>query len=389
LLFKSICFGLVFMLAGCSSTPRWLPTSGPSNSDVQAENKNAHSPIRVLDINNKLAMQLGMQDDIDLFSQKFKTAPHHQNTIGAGDVIEVSVWEAPPAMLFTSGAIDAQTGTSSSKITTFPSQMVEDKGMISIPFAGKIRAKGRSPSELETAIKQRLKNKANQPQVLVRVINNNTANVTLVGDVMKSISMPLTPKGERLLDALATAGGVRQAINKTTIQVTRGNTVYAMPLGSIIKDPRQNITLLPGDVVTALSDPLSFTVLGAAGKNEQVHFETEGISLAEALGRAGGLEDSRADAGGVFIFRFEKARALEGVLPSKAVLPVTSDERVPVVYRADMKNPVTFFAAQNFMMRNKDIMYVSNASAAELQKFLTLLTLTFYPIQSAVSISTP
>ena len=91
-----------------------------------------------------------------------------------------------------------------------------------------------------------------------------------------------------------------------------------------------------GDVVTALFQPLSFTVLGATGKNEEINFEAQGITLAQALARAGGLQDSRSDAKGVFIFRFEPANALKWPKQPAATTP---EGKVPVIYRIDLKNP--------------------------------------------------
>ena len=183
--------------------------------------------------------------------------------------------------------------------------------------------------------------------------------------------MPLTAKGERLLDAIAAAGGVRQPVGRMTVQITRGETVQAMALDAVILDPRQNIILQPGDVVTALYQPLSFTALGATGKNEEIAFEAQGITLAQALARAGGVQDARADASGVFIFRFEEPAMLAAADNN---VPTTPDGRIPVVYRLDLKDPRSFLVAQGFRMRNKDVVYVANAPAAELQKFLNILT---------------
>jgi len=181
--------------------------------------------------------------------------------------------------------------------------------------------------------------------------------------------MPLTARGERLLDALAAAGGVRQPVGKMTLQVTRGDQVQALALDTIIRDPKQNIVLQPGDVITALFQPLSFTLLGATGKNEELNFEAQGITLAQALARAGGLQDWRADARGVFIFRFEEPKALD--LPEQRM--TTPEGKVPVIYQVNLKDPATFFVAQSFPVHNKDVLYVSNAPGAELQKFLGII----------------
>jgi polysaccharide export outer membrane protein len=135
-------------------------------------------------------------------------------------------------------------------------------------------------------------------------------------------------------------------------------------------------------VITAMFQPLSFTVLGATGKNEEVNFEAQGISLAQALARAGGLNDARADARGVFIFRFEDAGALDWATPPTA----TPEGKVPVIYQVDLRDPSAFFVAQSFPVQNKDVIYVSNAPAAELQKFMNIVVSAIYPVAVAKSL---
>ncbi len=199
----------------------------------------------------------------------------------------------------------------------------------------------------------------------------------MVGEVNQSKRVPLVPGNERLLDALAAAAGVREPVNKMTIQVTRGDNVYSLPLETIIRDPHQNVPLLPGDVVTALFQPYSFTALGASGKNEEVNFETQGITLAQALARSGGLIDSRSNVRGVFVFRFEPKNALTW---QHTPVTTTAEGLVPVAFRIDLSDPASFFEIQNFPIENRDILYVSNAPITEVQKFLNVLFSVAYPI---------
>jgi len=368
---------MLILLNGCASYPGWLSSSGPSREQVQ-DKRDAQgiNGIQLVDVNDAVARKLLASRKQNLFSESFATTPQPGYVIGAGDVIEVSLWEAPPAMLFGSAAADSRMGPATARVTTFSEQMVSSDGTINIPFVGHVPVAGHNPQWIEEEIAKRLKGKANQPQVLVRVIRNATATVTVIGEVTSSARMPLTARGEKLLDALAVSGGVRQPVNKMTLQLTRGSQVQALPLVTIIRDPKQNIVLQPGDVITALYQPLSFTVLGATGKNDEVNFEAQGISLAQALARAGGLNDVRADARSVFIFRFEDAAALDWSSP-----PATTPEgKVPVIYQVDLKDPSTFFVAQSFPVQNRDVLYVSNAPAAELQKFLNILMSVVYPV---------
>ncbi|GAA0574261.1 polysaccharide biosynthesis/export family protein [Caenispirillum bisanense] len=370
-------------LSGCATFPDWIASAGPSRAQV-AEQKEVVSPIPVIEVTDAVARAVMAAGKHASFAVALSEVTPRGYTVGPGDFLEVSVWEAPPAVLFGAATIDPKLGVSSTRVTTLPEQMVAADGSINVPFAGSILVSGKSPQEIEKEIVRRLSGKANLPQVLVRVTRNATANVTVVGEVAQSVRMPLTAKGERLLDALAAAGGVRQPVGKTTIQLSRAGKVVAMPLESIIQDPAQNILLQPGDVVTASFQPLSFVALGATGKNEEINFEAQGIMLAQALGRIGGLQDARADAQGVFIFRFEDPSVFQN---GGKDLPKTPEGKVPVIYRADLKNPATFLIAQNFPIRNKDVLYVSNAPAAELQKFLNILTSSIFSVSSLVNLS--
>jgi polysaccharide export outer membrane protein len=378
----SCLIAMVFLsLSACGTYPTWLPSAGPNGKQIaQAPQSATVTGIQVIDVSDAVARKVLASQQRALFSETLGNSVV-TGKVGAGDVLEISIWEAPPANLFGSATVDLRTGASGARMTTLPEQMVNSAGTVNVPFAGAIKAADRSPQEIEVAISGALNTKANQPQVLVRVIRNASSTVTVVGDVAASLRMPLTAKGERLLDALAAAGGVRQPVGKSSLQITRGNLVQSLPLDRIIKDPRQNIPLQGGDVITALSQSLSFTVLGATGKNEELNFEEQGISLAQALARAGGLQEQRADAQGIFIFRFEDPAALLNNLDASGnPLPVTPEGKIPVVYRVDLKDPAMFFVAQSFPIRNKDVMYVSNASAAELQKFLNILTSIVFPI---------
>jgi len=352
---------LVAGVTGCSSSRLALPNSGPSTDQIApaAPAANAMS-VQLIDLTMSVTDQLQSVARRQLFSEIWGNSPQGTETAGPGDVVEISIWEAPPATLFASAAVDPRAPNPGSRVVTIPEQMIDAEGLINVPFVGAVKVSGRSQSSIENEIVQRLRGQAHKPHVLVRITRNVTRNVTIVGEVAQSLRMPLTAKGERLLDALAAAGGVRQPVAKMTLQITRDTRVYALPLDTIISDPQQNIPLRPGDIVTALHQPFSLSVLGATNQNAELNFETQGINLAQAMARAGGLQDARADPRGVFIFRSEALK--------------------PVVYRLDMTQPGAFLIAQSFPMRHRDIMYVANAPGAELQKFLNLIGSTIIPV---------
>jgi polysaccharide export outer membrane protein len=371
---KLACLALsALLLAGCST---FFPSIGPSRKDIaQAASSRSLPPIQIIDVNEDVTQRLAAQRSRHLFSEVLSSRPDQLQPIGAGDFLVVSIWEAAPATLFGNVQITQSGLPTPSLATTLPEQPVDGEGCITVPFAGRIPAAGKTLPDIAGEIKGRLAKKANQPEVLVLLSRNVSSTVTVVGEVTTSTRVPLTAAHERLLDALAFAAGVKQPVNKTTIQITRGENVYALPLETIIQDPRQNVALQPGDVITALFQPLSFTALGASGKNDEINFETQGISLAQALARSGGLIDSRSNPSGVFVFRLESQAGQAAAAGGRLV---------PVVYHIDLKDPRSLFWIQNFPVKDKDVLYVSNAPEAELQKFLNLLFTLAYPVLTGI-----
>nr|ART37698.1 E74 [uncultured bacterium] len=368
-------------LSGCAI----MSSSGPSARSVnRAEQGHLvnDANIKVIDVTDVVVRDIIANTHEFLFSEDLGEGRPIGSVIGQGDVLDIAIWEAPPATLFGSSGSDVRLGSTSSgalaRGTPLPEQMVDSDGQITIPFIGRVRAAGRTPQEIAQTIVSRLTGKAHQPQAIVRLSRNAAANVTVVGEVANSARVPLTSRGERVLDILATAGGVRQPVGKMTIQITRGMKVSSLPLERVIRDPRQNVRLEPDDVMTLLYQPYSFTALGAIGRNDELPFEATGLTLVQALGRISGLQDSRANVKGVFVFRYEDPSALAPAI--RATARLTPDGKVPVIYRINMKDPSTFFVAQSFPIRNKDVLYVSNAPLADIQKFVNVIYSTFLPI---------
>lgn len=370
---------LILPLSACGGGV-FFGADGPSTGRImKAGQADAYGAV-LLDVDERVATKLGDAGRPATFADLLGEGHPYGTMIGAGDTLQITIYEAPPAVLFGAGALDAGSLAAGApqRASALPTLQVSSVGTIDVPFAGTIRAAGRTPEEVSRAIIGRLAGKAHSPQVIVNIAENPTSAVTVVGEVTRSTRMPLTPKGERLLDALAASGGTREAVDKVSVQITRGNSVVGMPLESVIRDPRQNVFLRPGDIVTAYFQSQSFTVLGAAGKNEEVKFEAQGITLAQALGRIGGIRDDRANPHGVFIFRFEDPATVD---PAKAAsVRRTPEGKIPVIYRIDLRDPVTFFAAQHFMMRDHDVVFVTSAPSADLQKFVNIIGAAVYPL---------
>jgi polysaccharide export outer membrane protein len=350
------------LLAACTA----LPSEGPSTSNIVARATEEAPGYDVIRLDSGIADRVSAHRGAKLGSTFGMGGGAADLRIGVGDVVSITIYEAASGGLF-SGEVG-----SAAKSVNLPPQPVARNGTISVPYVGQVRVLDRTPAEVQATIEAGLANKAIEPQVIVTVSESTSNSVTVAGDVGDPGRVPLSLGGDRLLDVLARAGGAKSPAYDSYVRVTRGDTTVTVSLSRIVEEKGQDIFLRPGDQVFVFTDPRIYTMLGATGQNAAVPFETDRLTLAEAVGRGGGLQDTRADARGVFVFRYEDpsvyAKVRDGAAP-----PVSQSAGVPVVYQLDLKDPQGYFAAQRFLMRDNDVVYVSNASAVQLQKFLGLI----------------
>jgi polysaccharide export outer membrane protein len=251
-----------------------------------------------------------------------------------------------------------------------------------VPFADRIPVAAKSPLDVQRIIEQRLADKAIEPQVIVVIAKSVTNAATVSGEVVNGARVPLSLNGDRLLDLIALAGGAKSPVYETFVRLTRDGVTVTIPMEALVSNPTENIYAWPEDVLTLVRLPQTFSVFGATGQNTQVSFNAERVTLAEALAKAGGLQDLRADPAGVFLFRFEPPDVVDA-LKARA-LATGPGGSSPIVYRLDLSDANSYFFAQRFPVEDKDIIYVANARLNELQKFFTLLNTITGPVITGI-----
>ncbi len=373
-------------MSGCTL----LPAAGPTATAIQAGAEVPESGggllarYEIIDINPATIEALRGRPLDSLLASFGDHRPSAEPLIGIGDMVAVSVWEAGSGGLF-SGPLVADRFSAGSKSALIPEQPVGRDGAISVPYAGRIAVAGRRPQDVQALIENELAGKAIQPQVLVSVTKPISQTVTVTGEAVAGARLPLTGHGDRLLDVIATAGGVRSPVSETFVRLSRGPVTATVPLTTVVSNPKENIYLRPNDVLTLVRDPQTFLAVGALGNSTELPFSADGITLAQALAKARGLSDFQADPAGTFIFRFEPAAIVRRLSPGSKL---TGTPLVPVVYRIDMRDPNSLFTAQAFRMRNRDLIYVSNAPFTEIQKVLGVFSSVTGPVASAAAVYT-
>lgn len=298
--------------------------------------------------------------------------------IQPGDVVHVAIFEAGGGLYQPMAADSAGGGT---PVTSLPAQPIDQLGEITVPYAGRVRALGRLPSDLEKEITNLLTGKTVDPQVIVTVKERAGGDLVSVGgDVKAPKQVSVSLAGTRLIDAITAAGGPTARPHEVMVTVTRNGTTRSDTLQSVFDNPGKNILLQPTDTVLLRNISLSYMVFGAGGSVGSVPIEVEDLTLAQAMARTGGANDMRANPAAVFIYREESRRMLESLGKGDTLTPGSGP--VPVIYQLRMQDPEGFFYASNFKVRDQDIIYYANATSVGVGKFMGLLNTFLSPVSS-------
>ena len=369
---------LTAALGGCG----WMSVNGPAASDILAGQRD---PMSLNYANVKVTpkvIEIQAKNLPRLIAFKDNRRPR-DITFGIGDVLGVTVFEAASGGLF----IPAEGGVRPGNFVTIPNQAVDIHGNISIPYAGSIRALGRTQVDVQNAIVGALKNRAIEPQVVVSLVEQKTSMISILGEG-RSARIPATASPERILDVISRAGMVTTGTStgaagaETWVLLERNGRRAIAPFGALVYEPVNNVYAHPNDTIYLYREPQTFLAFGAVGAQQQIPFGTWRLSLAEAISRAGGLLDVQADPAAVFLYRGEARDVAEAmgidVRPYEGPI-------VPVIYTINLRDPAGYFLASSFEMRNKDILYASNSFSVESTKFMTYLNTINSTIQGPIS----
>ncbi|RYD20314.1 MAG: polysaccharide export protein, partial [Lysobacteraceae bacterium] len=355
------------LMAGCAS----LPASGPTASELLRGTKPDQNTIgmQVVDIDSSLITRISEADaykQAGSLTLAFLARDGRADVVGPGDQLDVSVFEVGAA-LFGGSRMNGDAFDPSAQAQRFPVIVVDRSGSIRLPYAGTIEVAGHTPEEIGELIEQRYRGKSQSPQVVVAIKSNLSNTVYVTGDVRRPGRVELSLQGERLLDAIGIAGGTVAQTQDMVVRVTRDGRQIEQRLDNVRAASPEDLVLVPGDRIELLRKPQTYVVLGAANRPAQVSFDQSNLTLAEAVGRAGGPNDTAANPRAVFLFRYASDAAAGNV---NAAAVAGSSQPKPTIYRLNLLEPSSYFLAQQFAMRDKDVLYVSNAGINRTAKFV-------------------
>ncbi len=368
------------LLSACST----VPNTGPTRQNIVSTSTGVDSPFLLIRLSDFVVDKLQSFPGPSLYGKFGDYRGPTEQRIGVGDTVIVNIFEAAAGGLFSQPVSTADsTGQHSA---TVPPQVVQRDGTITVPYAGQVAVVGKTTPEVEKEVVERLTGKAIEPQAIVTISQPIFSSITVTGEAVKGGRLPLSTKGDRLMDVIAEAGGITSPANQTFLELTRHSKTVRVPFQTLLNAPRENIYARPGDTLTVIKYPLSFTAFGATLRNANIPFDALGISLEEAIAHAAGLADERADPEGVFVFRYEPVavvRDFPGLTPKQAALNL-----VPTVYVINLRDPASLLLARKFSMHDKDILYVSNSPLNDLQKLIGIISTVTGPVVSVGTLAT-
>lgn len=363
-------FAAVLALSGCAM----LPGSGPYddtiriNAAASARNERASVGFDYVLVDlTRSVLPLLTRDNAGQF-RTFGAAAQAAPSIrlGPGDVIRVTVFESQTGGLF----LPEDAGARPGNFVELPPQRIDQDGRITVPFAGVIIAAGQTPAALEALIRAQLVDRAIEPEVSVEIVQQNFSRFSIIGDVGGPGVFPLREGGVRILEAIAGAGGIRTPASSTFVSLNRGNQNIKVAYSAILEDPRQNIFLAPGDVIEIVEEERGFFAFGATGLVGNFPFGASEVTLNEAIARVASLQDNQADPRNVLIYRMESRHALERMGVDFTDTTFLGDT-IPTIFRANFRSPDIFFLGSEFLMRDNDVIFVTNAAIVEFQRFFS------------------
>jgi polysaccharide export outer membrane protein len=337
-----------------------LPRSGPSKREIFAGSVLNEGDAFVISVNDHVTRSTAVVPALG-FSKAFKNAGLvGSDTIRAGDTLGLTIWE---------NVSDPLLGAPGSSATPLEEVQVDGSGFIFIPYAGRVRAAGNSPEALRRIITAKLDKQTPDPQVLVTRIAGDGATVSIVGGVSGQGIYAIERPTRTLSSMLARAGGIAVEAEIAQITVIRGKQRGKIWFDDLYKHPELDIALRGGDRILVEEDTRAFTAMGATGAQNRVPFTTQTLSAIEAIAQVGGLSTNLADPTGVFVFRNEPEEIANAVLARK---DLQGAQRM--VYVLDLTEPNGMFQARDFVIRDGDTVYVTEAPFVQWSKTLSAIT---------------
>ncbi|WP_404711404.1 polysaccharide biosynthesis/export family protein [Sphingomonas sp. MMS24-J13] len=350
----------------CLSACATLPSSGPTGRQIE---RGISPPIQLVELDDISALP---PPPARIPLSLTNLTPPPTDMVGPGDVLDIAIYEAGVTLFGGTAKAAAESASfdSSARVERLAGSRVDDAGNIQLPYAGRLHVAGSTISQVEQQIRRALSGFSQNPQVLVSIRDNITNSVIVGGEVVKPGRLVLPTNRETVSDAIALAGGYRGDAKDLKVRLQRQSRTGEFRLSDALSGEEEELRVYPGDRLSILRAPRSFSVMGAPGQVQLFAFGTPNVSMAEAVAQAGGSHPAVGDPAAIFVFRYVADK--DGVAR-------------PVVFHMNMMKAGSYLLSQRFAMEDKDLIYVGNARANQPGKLIQMISQLFSPIVTVAS----
>jgi len=353
-------YGVLTLVLSSVGACGLLPSLGPTKRQIFSGSVQEEGDAFIVTVNERVTSATAVVPALG-FTESFQNAGLlGSDTIRPGDTLALRVWE---------NVDDPLLGSATTAATVLEEVQVDGNGFIFVPYAGRIKASGNSPDAIRRIITERLEVQTPDPQVEVQRLAGDGSTVSLVGAVGGQGVYPIERPTRTLSTMLAQAGGISIEPEVAQITVLRGGMRGKIWFEDLYSDPHFDIALRAGDRILVEQDTRAFTVMGYAGSQARVPFETQTLSAVEALAQVGGLSATEADPTGVFVLRNEMEPIAKQVLSRSDLIGAQR-----MVYVLDFTQPNGLFLARDFVIRDDDLIYITEAPISQWNKTIAALT---------------
>jgi polysaccharide export outer membrane protein len=340
---------LASIVAACA-----LPRSGPNKREIFSGAVQNQGDAFVVEVNDEVTRATAVVPAFGFTPEFLNAGLVGSDTIAAGDTLGLAIWE---------NVDDGLLASQGSNATSLDEVQVDGSGYIFVPYAGRIKAAGNTPEAIRRIITEKLAEQTPDPQVMVRRVAGDGATVSITGAVGGQGIYPIERPTRTLTAMLARAGGVAVTPEIAQVTVFRSGREAKIWFQDLYKQPKYDIALRGGDRILVEADTRTFTAMGATGTQNRIPFESQALSAIEAIAQVGGLSSNVADPTGVFVFRNEPAEIANRVLGRQDLV---GPQRM--AYLLNLTQPNGVFVARDFVIRDGDTVYVTEAPFVQWSK---------------------
>jgi polysaccharide export outer membrane protein len=337
-----VLLALASMIAACG-----IPRSGPNKKEIYSGSVLKEGDAFVVAVNDRVTRATAVVPAFGFTPEFVNASVVGSDTIQPGDTLGLQIWE---------NVDDGLLAVQGTNATSLEEVQVDGSGFIYVPYAGRVKAAGNSPEAIRRVITEKLEGQTPDPQVVVRRLAGDGSTVSITGAVGGQGVYAIERPTRTITAMLARAGGVTIEPEIAQVTVFRGGHQAKVWFQDLYRNPSYDIALRGGDRILVEADTRSFTALGATGAQTRVVFDRQALSAIEAIAQVGGLSVNAADPTGVFVLRNEPQEIAAQVLGRNDLI---GDQRL--IYVLDLTEPNGLFMARDFVIRDADTVYVTEA----------------------------